>query len=159
LLKEGATRMKEVWKDVVGFEGFYQISNLGRLKSFKKKKEGKILSNKNSKGGYFSVVLQKCINKRHTRIHRLVIESFKPNYENKPEVNHIDGNRQNNNINNLEWSTRKENARHAIENGFANYKSMNFYNTNIRPKKILQFDLKGSFINIFNNSKEAYRKT
>ena len=98
----------EIWKNVPEFNGIYQISNLGRLKSFKEIKSGRILSNINRQGGYLSVVLQYKGFIRYTRIHRLVAETFISNPDNKPEVNHIDGNKQNNCVDNLEWVTRKE---------------------------------------------------
>lgn len=145
---------KEIWKDVCGWEGVYQISSHGRLKSFKQIKEGKILSNTNKTGSYLSVVLRSGRNTESTKMHRLVAENFIPNPENKPHVNHRDCNKQNNHINNLELVTPSENARHAtkhtdIVNGMVNY------NQNIRPKTINQYDLNHVFIRSFKNGKEA----
>jgi hypothetical protein len=150
---------QEIWKDINKFEGIYQVSNFGRVKSFKQFKDGLILSNKNSNGGYLSLILSCKTHKLHTRIHRLVAQAFIPNPENKPEVNHRDGNKQNNHVDNLEWTTRAENSRHAIESGLADFKGMNFYNQVLRPKAVNQFDLNGCFIESFINCKEASRKT
>ncbi|MFA5382237.1 MAG: NUMOD4 motif-containing HNH endonuclease [Candidatus Micrarchaeia archaeon] len=151
--------MKELWRDIKGFEGAYQISNRGRLKSFKFIKLGRILSNKNGKGGYLSVVLQ-CNGKiRCTRLHRLVAEAFIPNSKNKDEVNHIDGNKQNNYVENLEWVTKSENVLHAIKRNPNIIAGINHYNQSIRPKPIWQFTLDGEFIAKHTNSAEAQKAT
>lgn len=150
----------EIWRDIRGFEGIYQISNKGRLKSFKDKKDGRILSNKNSKGGYLSAVL--CYKNRPTRsdkIHRLVAEAFIPNPGNKPEVNHIDGDKQNNHVENLEWVSRKENARHAIAHNPNILMGMNRFNRYIRPNKIQQLTLGGRLIAEYFNAQEAGKST
>jgi hypothetical protein len=149
----------EIWKNVKGFNGIYQVSNLGRLKSFKENKNGRILSNINRQGGYLSVVLGYRGLKKYTRIHRLVAETFIPNPDNKPEVNHIDGNKQNNCVSNLEWVTRKENAAHAMKHNPNILKGMNRYNQFIRPKNIRQYSLDGKFIAEFPNAVEASKRT
>lgn len=115
--------MQEIWKDIVGYEGLYQISNLGRIKRLKKLivlqnggkyyLEEKILKpGKNSRGYNLVVIKGKAL-----RIHRLVAETFIPNPENKQQVNHKDGNKNNNRAENLEWCTCKENVNHAIKIG------------------------------------------
>jgi len=149
----------ELWKDVKGFEGIYQVSNKGRLKSFKASKDGRILSNKNHKGGYLSVVLVCKSRMKSTRMHRLVAEAFLPNPENKPEVNHKDGNKQNNRVENLEWVTRKENHRHALKHSPNMLRGMRKYNRFIRPKTIQQFSLDGKLLREFPNAMEAGRIT
>ena len=126
----------EVWKDIQGFKGAYQISNLGRLKSFKKDAEGKVLSNTNKKGDYFSVILRKGDKVKSTRIHRLVAEAFIPNENNYPQVHHKDGNKQNNCVDNLEWISTKE---HHLINQQQNPNTINGlvnYNKYTRPKVI-----------------------
>ena len=146
----------EKWKDVKGWEGIYQISNHGRLKSFKKQKTGYILSNKNRTGTYLSVVLcKKGMKSEATRIHRLVAEAFIPNPENKPEVNHKDLNKQKDHVDNLEWMTTKENYDHAVENGVDMVSGMNKYNKYIKTKTVLQMTLKGRLIGKFINCVEA----
>lgn len=118
----------EIWKDIVGYEGFYQISNLGRVKSLcrfvvrdsngnKKLKKESVKSFLKIKNNYPSTVLFKNAIRNHVLVHRLVAEAFVPNPENKPFVNHKDGVRHNNFTSNLEWCTQKENVNHAIRIG------------------------------------------
>lgn len=103
--------MKEIWKDIPEYEGIYKISNLGRVKS--KNKIRKPYLRKTT--GYCYVTLSKNNKVKCYSIHRLVANSFIDNIEKKPYVNHIDGNKQNNNVKNLEWVTQKENVIHAIK--------------------------------------------
>jgi hypothetical protein len=106
--------MEEVWKEIDGYEGLYQVSSLGKVFSLRNTKNIKLnLSEK----GYFRVDLWKENKRNSLRVHRLVAKSFIDNPDNKPQVNHIDGIKTNNNINNLEWSTPSENVRHAISLG------------------------------------------
>lgn len=107
--------MKEIWKVIEGFED-YEISNTGKVKSHKHGRE-KILKERISHDGY--VWYNLCKNgKQHTkRANRLVADAFIPNPENKPTVNHIDGNKLNNSSDNLEWATREEQMQHAYANG------------------------------------------
>lgn len=108
--------MKEVWKDIPGYEGMYQISNLGRVKSLGSTiREGwnlkeKILKLTKEPKGYLKVGLRKNGKIKTVRVHRLVAESFVANPENLPEVNHKDENKENNLADNLEWCTTKYNA-------------------------------------------------
>lgn len=104
----------EIFKDIKGFEDKYQISNTGKVVS---KKTGLMLKPMYNKKGYQYVHLS--INKYKSAkwyIHRLVAFHFIPNSENKPQVNHVDGNPSNNDVSNLEWVTNDENQRHAILN-------------------------------------------
>ena len=104
--------MEEVWKDIPEYEGLYQVSNLGRVKSLKREK---FLKPNVDAYGYLCVDLYKNKNHNFKRIHRHVAEAFIPNLENKPQINHIDGNKQNNNVNNLEWVTPCENIKHKFD--------------------------------------------
>jgi len=149
----------EQWKDVKGFEGIYQISDHGRLKSYKKDKSGRILSNINKKGGYFSVVLCYQRKTRYCRLHVLVAEAFIPNPLNKPAINHKDANKQNNFVDNLEWVTPRENSLHAAKNVPASIAGMNHYNQFVRPKTIEQLSLDGRIIAEYRNSEEAQKAT
>ncbi len=148
----------EIWKPVKGFEGIYEISNFGRLKSFKTDKNGFILQQTNKKNGYFSVVLKSRFLTKHTRIHRLVAEAFIDNPENKKEVNHIDLNKQNNHFKNLEWVTPKENIKHAMENG-VNFCAKMIESNIAKSKRILQKSLDGVEIAVYKNSKIASEQT
>ena len=105
--------MKEIWKDIKGYEGLYQVSNLGRVKRVA---TNRILKQAKHHGGYMLVRLSKN-GKPHTcTVHRLAAQAFIPNPENKPQVNHIDEDKTNNMIPNLEWVTAKENVNHGTRN-------------------------------------------
>lgn len=110
--------MTEIWKDVVGYEGLYQVSNLGRVKSLPKKAGFRKQDEKQSaiftdKHGYCKTNLYKNNTHKQVYVHILVAKAFVPNKYNKPQVNHIDGNKSNNQVTNLEWCTAKENIIHA----------------------------------------------
>lgn len=110
----------EIWKPVPGYEGYYQVSSLGRVKRIKGGKgtvSGSILKNSITNCGYFNVGLSVNSKLKIVGVHRLVAEAFIPNPDNKPEVNHINGDKQDNRIVNLEWSTRSENIQHAWMTG------------------------------------------
>jgi len=116
----------EEWKDIKGYEGLYQISNYGNVRSLdkyvnhsrkgKRLIKGKIMSATDNGNGYKIVGLKKDGKRRNHYIHRLVADAFIPNPDKKNCVNHIDYNRSNNNANNLEWCTTKENIHHSINN-------------------------------------------
>jgi hypothetical protein len=116
--------MKEIWKDIEEYEGLYQVSNLGRVKSIEKRFSScgkpkkiareKILKERETEKGYVSVMLCRSCNKKQYRIHRLVAQAFIKNTGNKPFINHLDGNRKNNNSDNIEWVTHKENMQYSF---------------------------------------------
>lgn len=116
----------EIWKDVIGFEGFYQVSNMGRIKRLSglvevngghKEVKEYILKQSRRSDNYMSVTMSGG-GKRKTRlVARIVAENFIENLEFKKEVNHISGDKSDNSVKNLEWTTRKENAEHASKNG------------------------------------------
>lgn len=113
--------MLEIWKDVQGYEGRYQVSNLGNVKSLKDntgKPREKLRSLATDKLGYKKVDLYRKGDKPKTHlVHRLVAKAFLPNPENKPMVNHKDSNPSNNHIENLEWCTQSENIIHGYREG------------------------------------------
>lgn len=113
----------EIWKQIQGFEGLYEISNKGRVKSLPRKiktwngfrtTEYRILNPYTTKLGYKRVFPHKETGKKRFAVHRLVAIAFIPNPMNKPYIDHIDGNPSNNNINNLRWVTAKENQNNPI---------------------------------------------
>jgi DNA-binding XRE family transcriptional regulator len=106
----------EVWKDIKGYEGHYQVSNLGRVKSLKNNKE-LIMTNVKSNLGYLRVKLSKDGKIKGFPVHRLVGLTFLDLINGKNEINHIDGNKKNNCLTNLEWCNRSENMRHADKTG------------------------------------------
>lgn len=108
--------MIEEWRDIQGYEGIYKVSSLGRVKKYVKQ-EWVIRKSVVTKSGYSSIELRKGVDRRIFRTHRLVALAFIPNPENKREVNHIDGDKSNNCLVNLEWVTREENMKHAGEKG------------------------------------------
>ena len=108
--------MEEIWKDVKEYEGLYQVSNMGRVKN----NHEKIRSIRTRKDGYQDIALYKNKNVKYKLIHRLVAEAFLHNPDNKKTVNHKDGDKTNNKVNNLEWSTASENTIHAYEKGLIN---------------------------------------
>lgn len=120
----------EIWKDVTDYEGFYQVSNLGRVKSLSRPVLGKcnsikmlpesILRQSCKKDRYLHVTLGRNGKKRNFDIHRLVAIHFVENPENKPQVNHKDGDKKNNQSTNLEWNTRIENIQHSWKIGLRN---------------------------------------
>lgn len=112
----------EIWKDIKGYEGYYQVSNFGNVRSLDRfdgvhdRKGTKIKPNL-KQNGYLQVGLRKHNKRKWFGIHRLVATHFLRNPNNKPQVNHIDCNKQNNNVSNLEWVTGKENQEHAVKHG------------------------------------------
>ena len=116
--------MQEIFKDIKGYEGLYQVSNLGRVKSlardtklkqYTKHTDAFIMRQDLNKRGYLYIRLTKDGKSKAFRVHRLVAEAFIDNPSNLPQVNHIDFNRTNNNVNNLEWVTPQDNTNHSID--------------------------------------------
>lgn len=112
--------MKEVWKDIPGYEKFYQASNTGKVRSIdriinNRKYVGVVLKPVVNEWGYKIIVLTKLGKKKNTRVHRVIAKTFIKNTNNKPCVNHKDGDKTNNHVDNLEWCTHKENSKHAVK--------------------------------------------
>ena len=142
--------MKEIWKEIKGYEGLYQVSNLGNIKHLKFKKKNvltggfslikeRILKPVKHYNGYVYVDLHKNGSHKITAIHRIVALNFIDNINNKPQVNHFDGNKENNNVINLEWCTMSENMIHALNNGLSRTKLLP--NDVIEIRKLLKTGL------------------
>lgn len=139
--------MEEIWRDIKEYEGLYQVSNIGRVKSLFRYK--KILKLYKDKDGYLYVKLYKNKKAQHSFVHRLVAEAFVENLYSKPIVNHKDFNRENNIIDNLEWCTEKENI---------NYSSNIGRYANKHKKRVCQYDKDGNFMKQWNSLTEASNK-
>lgn len=156
--------MKEIWKDIKGYEGYYQVSNLGNIKSLdiitiqlhhwsqqyvKHKYKGRVLKGSKNSKGYRIITLHKGNETEKKLVHRLVAEAFIPNPNNYFYINHKDNNPSNNKINNLEWCTQSYNIKYAYDNG-----------NKIPPhmKKVNQIK-DGQIINTYISMNDAERKT
>ena len=139
--------MLERWKDIKGYEGLYKVSDCGRIKSLKKKvgfyfRKEIILCNCKQQRGYLAVNLSKNGKAKRFLVHRLVATAFIDNPKKLKQINHIDGNKNNNSINNLEWCTASENISHAFKLGLNHQRPpINYGKLNANSKKVAQFDL------------------
>lgn len=129
--------MNEIWKDIKDYEGIYQVSNLGRVMRVT---TGRVLKPLKHIKGYYRVDLSRNSVTSHQSIHRLVAQAFIPNPENKPQVNHIDEDKTNNSVDNLEWMTTKENNNHGTRNErLSRTQSIPIIATNIKTGESKQF--------------------
>ena len=137
----------EVWRDVVGFEGLYKVSNKGNVYSVRRRNSrgircgGRTLKPIYDKDGYLKVGLRKNGIKKSKLIHRLVAEAFIPNPNNFSEVNHLDEVKDNNGLSNLEWCTRKHNMNHGTRTErFARSKSKKVKAVNVETGEVITFN-------------------
>lgn len=160
---------KEIWKDIPGFEGLYQASNLGRIKSLNRYKKnhkknqkviGKVLKQHKDLDGYYKISLCKNGKYYQTNVHRLIAITFIPNINNLPQVNHkiaiSDGG--NNNANNLYWGTQKQNMNDKKRDGHSK-RIVGEKGKNPNAKAVIQLDLQGNIINVYACILEATKKT
>ena len=165
----GCKMDNEVWKDIVDYEGLYQVSNLGNVKSLgnDKSRREKILSPGKYGNGYLYVILCRNGERKLHSIHRLVLMTFAPceNMENL-QVNHLDENKENNNLNNLEWVTCKDNINHGTRNDRVSEKLRGRTLSEEHKRKIskaksipiVQLTPEGKYIRSYKSSHEAERE-
>lgn len=144
---------KQCWRDIEGYEGLYQVSNTGRVRSLNYGRTGKtkVLKQSTDKGGYKNVNLHKSGKYKTCKIHRLVAQAFIPNPNDLPEVNHIDENKANNQVSNLEWCDRTYNCNYGTYKQRVSeaLKGKHEGKNNPRAKPVLMFTLDGKFIRKF----------
>lgn len=171
---------EEIWKPVKGYEGYYEISNKGRVKSVERhvKQENhlryvpeKIKTIRMDAYGYPSVTLCKNRVSRTRAIHRLLMEAFVPNPENKPYIDHINTDKTDYRLENLRWVTAKENAnnpltlQHCRENTYIPYVSQKANQTKVRkgtknaPTKVYQYSKDGKLLASYSSARQAQLKT
>lgn len=152
--------MEEIWVDIKDYEGLYQVSNWGRVKSLERYDalgrlvEEKILKEIINSSGHLHVILSKNGVEKHYYIHQLVANAFLPNIENKPIVHHIDHNPQNNNVENLIWLTKKEHSAEHPERNEAIGKAAR----KACSKHINQFTRDGLFVRAWYSSMDIQRE-
>ena len=154
---------KETWKPITGYEGLYEVSSHGRVKSVMrilKRKNGKLMSVKerilkygytDKKKKYYTVALAFMKSLKTFKVHRLVAKHFCEGYKPELHVNHIDGNKLNNHYTNLEWCTHKENAKHAFDTGL-------FEGSMSQRKDIVQLTLDGEFVRDIFSASSLHKK-
>ena len=149
-----------MWKDIKGFEGYYQVSDDGQVRSVDRvvyqtnghplSYKGHIMKQTLARNGYYVVNLRNGTKPHALTVHRLVAETFIPNVNDFPTVNHIDGNKQNNHVSNLEWVSYSDNNIHALVHSLR------------KPKKgvpVIQYDKDGNFVAMYKSSVEASNST
>lgn len=162
--------MSEIWKDIAGYDGAYQVSNLGRIKSISRKischkkhlrhSEGTVLSPSIKRNGYLGVTLFKNGKRKYVTVHQMVAKVFLLNPRNLVEVNHKNGNTADNDVDNLEWDTRSGNIKHSFRTlnrssptGMTGIKGAD----NPLSKKIIQMDLSGNKVREWDSMQDAGR--
>lgn len=158
--------MEEIWKDVVGYEGLYQVSNMGRIRSlshitkcgnYTRTTSGRILKqNPDLRGGYFLVYLSKYGKVKCLKVHKLVAICFCDGYTKGAVVNHKDGNRQNNIYSNLEWCSQKQNIHHSI-NTLGNIPGCGTGKNHPFSLSIIQLNADDSFVIKFDSIRDVER--
>lgn len=149
-MKSYEDNMTEIWKDVKNYEGLYQVSNLGRIRSFYNyKRNGNNILTPQIKRGYYQVGLRKDKKRKWYQLHRLIATAFIPNPNNLPQVNHKDENKLNNSIDNLEWCSVSYN------NTYGNRIQKVINKTG---KKVIQYDKNMNFIKEYPSIAEATRQ-
>lgn len=138
----------EIWKDIPEYEGLYQVSNLGRIKSLYNYRGGNSILIQRVKKDYLTIGLRKKGIRKWHQVHRLVASAFIPNINNLKQVNHKDENKLNNKVENLEWCSAKYNNSYGT-------RLARVSQSNRLKKKICKYDLKGNLIATYNSITEA----
>lgn len=159
---------EEIWKDIKGYEGLYQVSSFGRIKSLERyitfinrwggtnkvKLQEKILKHHFNNRGYCTLTLYKNGKSYHKLVHRLVGETFIPNINNLPEINHKDENKLNNSVSNLMWCTRQYNNNYGIQTKEGRRKTSSY-----RMKRIAQYTKDDKLVAIYDGIRVAEEET
>ena len=158
--------MEEQWKDIEGYDGIYQVSNLGRVRSLDRTyirkngmphtSKGCVMSLYDSKDGYKAIRLRTPEGRKTFRVHRLVAQAFIENPDNLPLINHKDENKKNNIVDNLEWCSNEYNINYGTTIQRLSDKHKNHPNLS---KPIEQYSMDGHFINSYPSAAEAERQT
>lgn len=137
--------MEEIWKDIDGYEGKYQVSSLGRIKSasWHNGATERLLKLRLDRRGYPTCFLYKDGQRKQLSVHRVVANTFIPNPHNKPQVNHINGEKSDNRVKNLEWCTNRENQDHASDSDLKH------------TVKVLQLDMNGNLVKEWSSMAKA----
>ena len=140
--------MREIWKPIRGYEGLYEVSNLGNVRGLVRDWDNRTKAIRNmrqhvSKTGYLSLRLCKDGKTKLCKVHRLVAEAFLENPSSFPFVNHLDGNKLNNNVSNLEWCSASRNIQHAYDTGLK------------KTRHVLQINKDGEIIQVWDNMSKA----
>ena len=162
--------MEEIWKDIAGYEGLYQVSNQGRVKSLERYVENRVAQNyqperirtlmerkkPGQETGYKAIILYKNNKGKNCYVHRLVAAAFVPNPENKKTVNHINGDKHDNRAENLEWMTYRENNLHAYTSGL---NDSSHRRNRCDSIQVAQYDSDMNLIKVYPSMNEAERQT
>lgn len=142
----------EIWKPVVGYEGYYEVSNMGRVRS--SRFNNRIMKLTEHKDGYLTVMFSVKNKRKLFKVHRLVAKAFLPNPDNLPQVNHKDENVKNNNVKNLEFCNNDYNQNYGTRN-----KRIGEKNTNGKcSKRVYQYTLDGVFVREWKSTMEVQRQ-
>lgn len=144
-MKYSIDNTKEEWRSIKGFEGLYEVSNFGNVKSYVENKSGKLMIPGNNQKGYKQLILRKNGKPYSRKVHRLVAEAFVENPSKLPQINHIDEDKANNKATNLEWCSAKYNA---------NYGSRK----KVRGKVAYRYDLEGNLIDVWATTLDASKE-